>query len=717
MKIPLPIGQVVRFSGGDEGRRERLLWLLPEGLGGWFISLDDDVAAPILRSAREVMELLEEGALSPVGDPWADAHLVASETQRLRCGEAWEAIRPLALAQPDVFDPRKRAALMEKRAAESGATRQRLYRLLRRWWQRGMTPIALTPDYKNSGSPKQIKPASARKRGAPVRAGVVGMNADEEVRQAFQASIAKYFGKNKKVDVTACYHQCLKDHFSDLRLNEDTGRQELVLREAHPSLRQFRYWLAQDHDVFALARKRRTPRVYDKDGRALLGTSTGETFGPGARYQIDATIADVYLVSRLDRRKIIGRPVIYVVIDVFSRMIAGLHVGLEGPSWVGAMMALAHAAAPKSEWCGRFGIEISEADWPCRSLPSALLADRGEMLSAAADPLVQRFGLRLENAAPYRADWKGVVERRFGLLHAAFGPYVPGFVEPDFQARGARDYRLDATLDIDEFTAIVTHLVLHHNNEHLIESYPRDATMIAENVKPVPIELWEWGVQRRTGLQRSFPEDLVKLPLLPSSEATVTAQGIRFYGCFYSCAQALEEHWFEKARQTRSWKIPISYEPRLMDAIWLRDPKGREPFIPCALTERSAEMRGMSLWEIDQMRKEDRLQRASHTLRRRQGRIRLDDDIGKIVAAAKQKRPEDGRSKAERLCDIRENRAEEREEKRKEEAFRTKGGPPAEPAKVLPFGEAGKSTEDPYALPPISRILRRLSEQGDDNDD
>ena len=49
----------------------------------------------------------------------------------------------------------------------------------------------------------------------------------------------------------------------------------------------------------------------------------------------------------------------------------------------------------------------------------------------------------MENSAPYRADWKGIVERRFGLLHAAFGPYTPGFIEPDFRERGARDYRLD----------------------------------------------------------------------------------------------------------------------------------------------------------------------------------------------------------------------------------------------------------------------------------
>ena len=79
-------------------------------------------------------------------------------------------------------------------------------------------------------------------------------------------------------------------------------------------------------------------------------------------------------------------------------------------------MALANAASPKIEWCRSFGVEISEANWPCQSLPSALLADRGEMLGPAADTLIQRFGVRVENSAPYRADWKGVVERRFGLI-------------------------------------------------------------------------------------------------------------------------------------------------------------------------------------------------------------------------------------------------------------------------------------------------------------
>lgn len=54
-----------------------------------------------------------------------------------------------------------------------------------------------------------------------------------------------------------------------------------------------------------------------------------ETIGPGSRYQIDATIGDVYLVSEYNRNQIIARPIIYVVIDVFSRMITGVYVGLE----------------------------------------------------------------------------------------------------------------------------------------------------------------------------------------------------------------------------------------------------------------------------------------------------------------------------------------------------------------------------------------------------
>lgn len=145
-------------------------------------------------------------------------------------------------------------------------------------------------------------------------------------------------------------------------------------------------------------------------------------FGPGSRYQIDATIGDVYLVSEVNRNWIIGRPVIYLVMDVFSRMVVGMYVGLEGPSWAGAMMALTNVVADKKEYCPEYDIEINERDWPCCHLPEISLADKGEFEGYNVERLVRAFNLHVENAASYRADWKGIVEKQFDLIQKKVKP-------------------------------------------------------------------------------------------------------------------------------------------------------------------------------------------------------------------------------------------------------------------------------------------------------
>src|SRR5699024_11881833 len=85
---------------------------------------------------------------------------------------------------------------------------------------------------------------------------------------------------------------------------------------------------------------RKSTKEYELNHRPILGNSKSETNGPGTRFQIDATIADIYLVSSLDVNKVIGRPVIYAVLDVYSRIITGLYVGLECPSWIGVLLDL-----------------------------------------------------------------------------------------------------------------------------------------------------------------------------------------------------------------------------------------------------------------------------------------------------------------------------------------------------------------------------------------
>ena len=112
-------------------------------------------------------------------------------------------------------------------------------------------------------------------------------------------------------------------------------------------------------------------------------------------------------------------------------------------------MALANTVADKVAYCARFGKTIEPDEWPCHHLPATILGDRGEIESRYIETLQNNFNVTVENAAAYRADWKGIVEQRFRLLPAKFKAYVPGYIQADFRARGGQDYRLDAVLDLD----------------------------------------------------------------------------------------------------------------------------------------------------------------------------------------------------------------------------------------------------------------------------
>ncbi len=158
---------------------------------------------------------------------------------------------------------------------------------------------------------------------------------------------------------------------------------------------------------------RKSTKEYELKYRPILSDSKSETNGPGTRFQVDATIADIYLVSSLDVNKVIGRPVIYAVLDVYSRIITGLYVGLEGPSWIGAMMALDNMIADKVEFCKQYGIDITPEQWPTHHLPEIIIADRGEFEGYSVENLINNLNLKIENTTAYRGDLKGIVERKF----------------------------------------------------------------------------------------------------------------------------------------------------------------------------------------------------------------------------------------------------------------------------------------------------------------
>lgn len=55
-----------------------------------------------------------------------------------------------------------------------------------------------------------------------------------------------------------------------------------------------------------------------------------------------------------------------------------------------------------------------------------------------------------------------------------------------------------------------------------------------------------------------------------SEVAMVTARGIRFSGCVYSCSKAIREQWFELAHIYGGWEIQVYFNPLNLKVIYLR---------------------------------------------------------------------------------------------------------------------------------------------------
>ncbi len=674
---------------------KRLIWS-DAALAVW-IDIDSATAFPEPIKVVDLERLLMDGELVRIADPFEEAVLREVEEGSLdqqKRDAAWEMLADVA-QHPGLFIRRSRGKIVIGIMERHGVTKQTVYRLLRRYWQRGMCRNALLPDYVNSGaSGKRRKPNQA-KMGRPrvVREGR-GSNVTPDMERIFRRVIDERLLQQK--------HSSIPDAYASGLNLLHAALPTLSVTEL-PTLEQFRYFYKREYHFTETLPSRMSAVDFAKDVRPITSTSTAEVLGPGYRYQIDATVADIYLVSEQDRIRIVGRPVVYMVIDVFSRMVVGMYIGFEGPSWVSAMVALANTVTDKVEYCRQYGVDIDAGDWAVKGLPDALLADKGELNGTKVEAFSQAFGVRIENAPARRGDAKGIVERYFLTVQENFKPYASGVVEDTTsRKRGGHDYRLDATLTLTEFTRIIIAGVLWHNNFHTLSKYDRAAGMPGD-LPAIPAMLWRWGLVNLTGRLRIAPEDLVRINLLPHDQATVSELGIRLFGCFYTCQEAVKAGWFHRGQGRRPETVTVAYDPRTADHIYLRPSNSLKEYWVCDLADRSRRFRGMSFWDVWLLSRAERRSDANATMVSMVEKGKLLEQIESIVAQAEEASPvKTGITKRDLGTQIRENKQQEKRRERQKTAFRPEKVQQEEPAEVIPL--QGEKQEN-YAFPDLSDLI------------
>ena len=653
----------------------RLLWIDETNTISYVIDIESSKALPMLLKINELAQGLLEGIYVKLEIKNGNHQIVRddlTDKERVIRDNAWELIKDLVQNEPSIFISQLRGKEVQKLGREKQFSKATLYKYLRRYWQGGMTINCLIPNYKNSGARGKPRKSGEKKRGRPRLGDTEGVNVTKEIKDIFRKAIKKYYLSDRKNTLTFAYKMMIKESYiGEVRYENGIKYLSILDENSIPTMAQFKYWYEKEFNIEQVVKKREGIKSFERNNRAVLGSSTYETLGPGSRYQIDATVANIYLISSYNADWIVGRPILYFVIDVYSRLITGMYIGFEGPSWAGMMMAIANAASDKKEFCSGYGINISDESWPSAHLPEIIIGDRGELEGYSVNSLIKGLNVSIENTPSFRPDWKGIVEKLFDTTQEKIKPFLPGYIQTDFGERGAKDYRLQAKLTLEQYTKIIINFVLHYNKNYYMKNYTRDVGMIEDNVKPTPIELWKWGINNRAGKLRKVDSDTIKFYLMPRDKATVTSKGIKFKGMLYSCEMAIKESWFVDARMNKSWKVDISYDPRNMENIYLHTNE-KSLFEMCSLLEHQERYKGKVIDEIEQLTRNERNDYKKNEHAILQEEVNLFDNIEMIVKESIQianQTQSKNIPKTQRTKSIRENRNVEKVLQREQESF------------------------------------------------
>ena len=651
------------------GNDIRILYIAPDESNLYWIELAKQGGMPQKGNMAELKTRMLAGDLVKADDTWLPPTDESNKNNRAHREECWKLLGAALMNEPAIYERSARAGILQPISDSSGKPVSNLYPMLKRYWRYGKVKNAFLPADERKGGRGQTRRLRKNSGPIPGEKATCSKTLTETDVALFEKYYKKYYLKGDGYSLEDAYGKMIREEYSDKK-SDGSGVEQVIshgLDEA-PTFRQFQYWHLKNRDRNLETVEREGESAMNLKERATTGKADFGMRGPGAQYQIDATIADVYLVSRFNRANIIGRPIVYFVKDAFSRMVTGLYIGLEGPSWMGMAMALYNAFTDKVDFCHRYGIEITEDQWPCHHLPFAMIGDRGELESEHGERLANRLGIQIDNTPPYRGDLKPIIERHFRILNDTVVHRLPGHVKPDMSQRGGKDYRLDAILDLEQFTRIMILNTLTYNKVTM-QSFEPSAEMMKAGVELTPLSLWNWGIHNSSGALRVADEETCRLALMPEDTCDITRDGIKFHKLFYSCERAVREQWFENARRDGSYKLRVSYDPRDAHAIFVWSDGENKPD-KAILLDWEQKFDGKTSDECEyEMEVIDHL-KGKRAKQDKDALLTADNFVDSVLAEAKAMKADTaGKSKAERISGIKTNRKQEKEAQRAKESF------------------------------------------------
>lgn len=396
-------------------------------------------------------------------------------------------------------------------------------------------------------------------------------------------ALNKFYFSYQKHSLKTAYTMMLKAKYCD-------GNGELLAE--YPTFNQFRYFYRKrkNNQTYYISRNGLTN--YQRNNRPLLGDGVREYAKAPGMGMLDATVCDIYLVNEFGG--IVGRPILTACVDSYSSLCCGYAL-----SWEGGMYSLRqlmlNVVTDKQELCKKHGINIKLQEWDSSLCPGVLVTDQGTEYVSNCFEQIAELGIKVVNLPVYRPELKGTVEKFFSIIQDLFRPYLKGrgLIEPDFQERGAHDYRKDACLTLEQFEKVLLRCIIYYNSQRVLENFPYTDDMLKEKIPPYANDIFKYGMNLEgVNLVRVDKRQLM-LTLLPRTEGKFTRSGLIVNRVRYKNTNYAEKY-------LSGGVVTVAYNPDDSSSVWLVE-KGN--FIEFTLIESRYQNKSFSEIEIMQTAK------------------------------------------------------------------------------------------------------------------
>ena len=615
---------------------------------------------PFTINYREWVELLDSRSLEKARDPFlrltsAPKGLPDGAANRLQ--KVIEATSAISQNSALFHSPRTLAKEIGVIASSMGLDPRTVKRWILSWLQAGRNPAVVVSVFIESQSDE--KQVASQNRGAKrgrtkTKPEMASDSPAHEVRKKCEKAYEAYV-KTQGMIWSDAYYEMLIVLCGIPAIELENSKSGLlmdpVLIEKYrpPTWPQCRY-------IFRKLKKQGRPLGEDSP-RGKRGKATDNVPGPGF-YEIDATFFQIQLVSQVTKSKLVGRPTVYLIVDIFDGVIVGYATTLENPSWAVAALALHNCFSDKGETFSRLGLTFTSKDWPCCHLPTMLRADRADLVSNMGMDF-PTSGVRVEVTPSMTPIAKGTIEGKNSELKREHpGRFnLPGRFKK-VRSRRQSDGKKNAALDILEFERILVEIIMDINGESVDpRKIPPDALQNGAKVAS-RIGLHEWALVNRAGFTRKMGQHFPYEHLLTKAKGIVTPLGIKLENEIFNCDR-LREMGFLLAAVDKNFAIAVSYNPNYAGEIFFYD-KENDIWLAAKNTDPEVERYKMTFAEAKEYRAMQNLMAEQAGMNNHVRRRTRMPNVRKAIKVALEEKAALGIKTSTSNANIIENRGDER---------------------------------------------------------